>query len=86
MIYTPYQCFSNLSIYTYKGKNVKSERKQIFVLTHIYGILKSDIDETICREGMEMQIQRTRGDGESGLNVESSIDIYTLLLLLLLLL
>ena len=25
---------------------------------HIYGIYKNDIDEIICREGMEMQMQK----------------------------
>ena len=34
----------------------KSEKeKQIFILTHIYGIQKNGTDEPICTAGIEMQ-------------------------------
>ena len=43
---------------------------------------KNDIDKPICRKGMEMQIQKmdsdTTGKGESGMNGESSTNIYIL--------
>ena len=35
----------------------KSEKeKQIFILTHIYGIQKNGTDEPICRAGIETQM------------------------------
>ena len=35
----------------------KSEKeKQIFILTHIYGIQKNGTDEPICKAAIEMQV------------------------------
>ena len=47
---------------------------------NIYEIQKNGIDEPICKEEMEMKMQRmdlwTQGQGKSRVNGESSINIY----------
>ena len=58
----------------------QKEENKYSILTHIYRICKNDIDEPICREGMETQIQRTdlwtqQGKQRVGVG-ESSIVIY----------
>ena len=35
----------------------QKEKSKCYILMHIYGIQKNGIDEPICKEGMEMQIQ-----------------------------
>ena len=35
----------------------QKEESKYHILMHIYGIQKNEIDELVCREGMEMQIQ-----------------------------
>ena len=36
----------------------QKDKNKYHTLTHIYGIQKNSTDEPICREGMEMQMQR----------------------------
>ena len=36
----------------------QKEKNKYRILTHIYGIQENGIDEPICREGMETQMQR----------------------------
>ena len=61
----------------------KSEKQIIYlyIYIYIYGIYKNGIDESIFREGMEMQTENrlvdTVGKGESEANEESSTDICT---------
>ena len=38
--------------------NTERSKKEKNILMHIYGIQKNGIDEPICREGMETQMQR----------------------------
>ena len=55
----------------------------------IYGIQKDGTDEPICRAAMRTQTQRTDMDkgweeeGEGEMNTQSSMEVYTLQLLLL---
>ena len=44
------------------------KEKNKYILTHIYGIQKNGTDEPICRAAIEMQTQRTAGEGEGGMN------------------
>ena len=37
----------------------QKEKDKNHILIHIYGIQKNGTDEPICREGIEMQTQRT---------------------------
>ena len=50
---------------------------------HTHGIRKNGTDESICKAEIETWMQRTNvetlnGEGESGMNLEIGIDIYTL--------
>jgi len=38
-------------------KQVRKKKNRLSILMHIYGIAKNDIDEPMCREGMERQMQ-----------------------------
>ena len=59
----------------------QKEKDKYRVLRHMYGIQKNGIDKPPCKEGMEMQTQRTDVDtveeGESETNGEHSINIHT---------
>ena len=37
----------------------QKEKNKYYILTHIYGSRKIDIDEPICRAGIKMQTWRT---------------------------
>ena len=39
-----------------KSEACQKEKNKYSMLTHIYGIYKNDANETIFRDGMEMQI------------------------------
>ena len=41
-----------------KSEARQKEKNKYSMLRHIYGIQKNDANETIFREGMEMQMQR----------------------------
>ena len=63
---------------------MKSEReKQISYINIYIWNLENGIEKFICREGMETDVENGLvdpvGEGKSGMNGESSIDIYTLL-------
>ena len=62
---------------------MKSEReKQISYINIYIWNLENGIEKFICREGMETDVENGLvdpvGEGKSGMNGESSIDIYTL--------
>ena len=49
---------------------------------HTHGIQKNGTDESICKAEIETWMQRTNvetlnGEGESGMNLETGVDIYT---------
>ena len=64
----------------------QKKKNKYHKLMHKYGIQKNDIDESICMEGMEKQMQRTdlwtqQGKERVGhtLREKNSTDMYTLL-------
>ena len=60
---------------------LNSAAVNVGVLTHICGIEKSGVDEPICKEGLEAQMEKglvdTAGGGEGGTNGGSSSDVCT---------
>ena len=65
------------------SKVSQKEQNKYCILTQLRGIQKTGPDEPISKAGIEMQTQRNRhvdpeGEGEGGMNWESSIDICTL--------
>ena len=63
---------------------MKSEReKQISCINAYIWNLENGIEEIICREGIETDVENGLvdpvGEGKSGMSGESSIDIYVLL-------
>ena len=63
----------------------QKEKDKYHILMHIYRIQKNgtDTDEPICRAGIETQTQRIdlwsqQGEGEIGMNLESSTEVYIL--------
>ena len=60
----------------------QKEENKYSILTHVYGIYKNRTDEHICWEGRRGNYREQSmdpvGEGESGMNGESSINIYIL--------
>ena len=60
----------------------QKEKNKYCILMHICGIQKNSTDESICRAGIEMQMQRMDvwawGEEEGGMNWEIRFDINTL--------
>ena len=58
---------------------LNSAAVNVGVLTHICGIEKSGVDEPICKEGLEAQMEKglvdTAGEGEDRPKGESGINI-----------
>ena len=66
-----------------QSKVNQREKTKYDILTHVYGIQKDGTDEPIGRAAMEMQTQVTDllhrgGEGECGMDGESSMGTYTL--------
>ena len=64
---------------TVQSEVSQKEKDKYCVLTQVYRVQKDGTDEPICRAVMETQTQRidlwTVGEGEGGMNGESSIHI-----------
>ena len=54
----------------------QKEKNKYCMLTHIYGFQKQGTDETICREGLEMQ--RGGRDGWDGWEIRIDTYIFSL--------
>ena len=58
----------------------QKEKEKYHILTHIYGIQKSDTEELICRAAMEKQTEEIYGHGERGgegeMYAESNMETY----------
>ena len=67
----------NLESVTQSEVNQK-KKKNYYILMHIYGNQKGDIDKSICRDGMEMQsLVDTVREGKIGTNGKSITDMYS---------
>ena len=56
----------------------KKEKSKYCILIHVCGIYKDATDEPISRAGIGMKTQKVdMGKGQSGMNWEAGIDIYT---------
>ena len=64
---------------TVQNEVSQKEKDNYCILTQVYGVQKDSTEKPICRAAMEMQTQRTDlwtvGEGEGGMNGESSIHV-----------
>ena len=63
-----------------QSEGSQKEKSKYRILVHIYGIYKNGIDEPICKEGMEVQIQtmnlRTQWGKEKVGRMEKGASMY----------